>query len=60
MKTLKFNKTPRDQDCVSARSGRKTTPNPDKTFIMRRIEAIRDLKEMGFTQEEIQQQLAQE
>lgn len=60
MKTLKFNKTPRDQDNASARSGRKTTPNPDKTLIMRRIEAIRDLKEMGFTQEEIQQQLTQE
>lgn len=60
MKTLKFNKTPRDQDNTSTRSGRKTTPNPDKTLIMRRIEAIRDLKEMGFTQEEIQQQLAQE
>ena len=60
MKTMKFNKTPRDQDNASARSGRKPTPNPDKTLIMRRIEAIRDLKEMGFTQEEIQQQLAQE
>ncbi len=60
MKTMKFNKTPRDQDNASARPGRKPTPNPDKTLIMRRIEAIRDLKEMGFTQEEIQQQLAQE
>ncbi|MCG9966028.1 thyroid hormone receptor interactor 11-like protein [Shewanella sp. PS-2] len=56
---MKFNKTPRDQDNASVRSGRKPTPNPDKTLTMRRIEAIRDLKEMGFTQEEIQQ-LAQE
>lgn len=60
MKTMKFNKTPRDQDNESTRPGRKPIPNPDKTLIMRRIEAIRDLKEMGFTQEEIQQQLAQE
>lgn len=60
MPQFKFNHSPREEDIVTTHSTRKSSANAEKMLVMRRIEAIRELKEMGFTLKEIQQQLAQE
>lgn len=56
-----FNTTLRAPELPEKKSSRKSSKHAhERMNFMRRIEAIRELKEMGFTQEEIQQQLAQE
>jgi len=56
-----FNTTTRAPELSAKKPSRNASKNDNERMnVMRRIEAIRDLKEMGFTQEEIQQQLAQE
>lgn len=56
-----FNTTMRSPELPEKKSSRKSSQDAQERMnFMRRIEAIRDLKEMGFTQEEIQQQLTQE
>lgn len=55
-----FNTTTRVPESAKKPSRKASKNDNERMNVMRRIEAIRDLKEMGFTQEEIQQQLAQE
>jgi len=55
-----FNTTTRVPESAKKPSRKASKNDHERMNVMRRIEAIRDLKEMGFTQEEIQQQLAQE